>query len=246
MTVDKTAGSPYEDRVYVAWTDFGGANNNDVVLRYSTNDGVSWSTSRNLSTSLNAGSHSQGANVQTGPNGEVYVAFAIYDNFPSQTAPEDAIGFAKSTDGGDTWTSARIYGALTPNGNFNFGIRGYLNFGAGDIRTSSFPSMAVDRTNGNIYITWPQRGVAPAGADPDIVMIKSTDGGTTWTSPVLVNDDQSFNQYYPWCTVDQSTGQLIFVWYDSRNTGNDSTSVWMASSYDAGTTFNNFEVRTTI
>lgn len=73
-------------------------------------------------------------------------------------------------------------------------------------------------------------------------MIKSTDGGATWLSPVLINDDQSFNQYHPWCTVDQSTGQLLFVWYDSRNTGNDSTSVWMASSFDGGEKFNNFEV----
>jgi len=176
----------------------------------------------------------------------VYVTWAVYDNFPTG---EDAIGFAKSTDGGDTWTSARIYGALTPNGNFNFGIRGFLNFGAGDIRVASFPSMAVDRSgggpegvNGNIYICWPQRDVAPAGSDPDIVMIKSSDGGNNWSSPVLVNDVQSFNQYYPWCTVDQTTGQLMFLWYDSRNTGNDSTSVWMASSLDGGTTFNNFEV----
>jgi len=240
MMVDKMPGSPYVDRIYVTWTDFGGANNNDVVLRYSSNDGVSWTTSRNLSTSLNAGSHSQGANVQTGPNGEVYVAFAIYDAWPGG---EDAIGFAKSTDGGDTWTSSRIYGALTPNGNFNFGIRGSLK--PTSIRVSSFPSMAVDRTSGNIYITWPQRGVAPAGSDPDVVMIKSTDGGTTWTSPVRVNDDAVSNgkdQYYPWLTVDQSTGQLLFVFYDSRNINNDSSSVWMASSYDEGTTFNNFEV----
>ena len=26
----------------------------------------------------------------------------------------------------------------------------------------------------HIYITWPQRGVSPAGSDPDIVVIKST------------------------------------------------------------------------
>jgi Secretion system C-terminal sorting domain len=238
MMVDKTTGSPYENRIYVTWTDFGGPNDADVVIRYSSNDGVTWTSSMNISGSLNAGSHSQGTNVQTGPNGEVYVAFAIYDAWPGG---EDAIGFAKSTDGGDTWTSARIYQAV------NFGLRGSLK--PTSIRVASFPSMAVDRSggpnNGNIYITWPQRGVAPAGSDPDIVMIKSTDGGTTWTSPVRVNDDALNNgkdQYFPWMTVDQSTGQLLFVFYDSRNINNDSSSVWMASSFDAGTTFNNFEV----
>ena len=61
------------------------------------------------------------------------------------------------------------------------------------IRVASFPSMSVDRSggvnNGNIYITWPQRGVTPAGSDPDIVMIRSTNGGTTWSAPVRVNND---------------------------------------------------------
>ncbi|GBD86934.1 hypothetical protein BMS3Abin03_00859 [bacterium BMS3Abin03] len=244
MNVDKTLGSPYENRIYVVWTDFGGANDNDVVLRYSTNDGSTWSSSINLSSSLSAGSHNQGVNVQTGPNGEVYATWAIYDNWPSG---EDAIGFAKSTDGGATWTSARIYGALTPNGNFNFGIRGYLK--PTQIRVASFPSMAVDRSggtnDGNIYISWAQRNVTPAGNDPDIVMIKSTDGGATWSSPVRVNDDAMNNgkdQYFNWMTVDQSTGQVLLVFYDGRNVSNDSSSVWMASSLDGGSTFNNFEV----
>jgi hypothetical protein len=228
LMVDKTPGSPFEGRIYAAWTDFGGPNTNDVVVRYSTDNGATWSSSVNISQSINAGSHSQGVNIQTAANGDVYAAFAIYDDFPSNTAPEDAIGFAKSTDGGVTWNTARIYGALTPNGNFNFGVRGFLNFGADDVRVASFPSMAVDRSgglpreggvNGNIYICWPH-----------------------WSSPVIVNDVQSFNQYFPWCTVDQSTGQLMFVWYDSRLTGNDSTSVWMARSLDGGTTFDNFEV----
>ena len=63
-----------------------------AVLKYSTNFGTSWSSLINLSSTLNAGSHSQGVNVQTGPNGEAYVAFAVYDNFPSG---EDAIAIFK-------------------------------------------------------------------------------------------------------------------------------------------------------
>ena len=244
LMVDKQVGSPYENRLYDVWTDFGGINDNDAVIKYSTNFGQNWSAATNLSASLNPGSHAQGVNVQTGPNGEVYVAFAIYDNWPTG---EDAIGFAKSTDGGVTWTKSRIYGALTPNGNFNFGIRG--NIKPTSIRVASFPSMAVDRSggpnNGYIYITWPQRGVTPAGTDPDIVMIRSTDGGSTWSSPVRVNDDALNNgkdQYFPWCTVDQSTGNLFIVFYDNRETTNDSSGVYMAVSYNGGISFTNFRV----
>lgn len=245
MTIDKQVGSPYENRLYASWTDFGGANNNQVVVRYSTNFGQNWSASINLSSSLNAGSHNQGVHLQTGPNGEVYAAWAIYDGWPGG---EDAVAFAKSTNGGVTWTSARIYGALTPNNNFNFGIRGNLSNKA-NIRVASFPVMAVDRTggptNGYIYITWPQRGVTPAGSDPDIVMIRSTDGGTTWSAPVRVNDDALNNakdQYYPWMTVDQATGHLHFVFYDNRETTSDSSGVYMARSVDAGLTFENYRV----
>ena len=50
------------------------------------------------------------------------------------------------------------------------------------------------------------------------------------------------DQYYPWCTVDQNTGQLNIVFYDNRNTTNDSTGVFMATSTDGGVTFENFQV----
>ena len=59
MMVDKTGGSPYVNRLYVSWTDFGGTNDNDVVIRYSTNVGSTWSSSINLSGSLNAGSQAR-------------------------------------------------------------------------------------------------------------------------------------------------------------------------------------------
>ena len=203
--VDKKSGSSYENRSYCAWTDFGGANNYNAVLRYSTNFGQSWSSSINLSSSLSSYLN-QGVNIQTGPNGEVYATWAVYID-GSVSSGEDGIGFAKSTNGGVTWSAPSYAYQAT-----NFGIRGYLS-SKNSIRVSSFPSMAVDRSggpnNGNIYITWSQRGVSPAGSDPDIVLVKSTNGGTSWSSPVRVNDDPLNNgkdQYYSWCTVDQSTG----------------------------------------
>jgi hypothetical protein len=243
LWVDKQLTSPYVNRVYDAWTHFvtGSPSDNQVVLNYSTNNGVSWSSFVDLSASLSPGSHAQGVNISTGPNGEVYAAFAIYDNWGTGVYGEDAIGFAKSTNGGVSFTKARIYSAP------NFGIRGNLK--STNIRVSSFPSMAVDRSggprNGYIYIVWAQRGVSPAGSDPDIVLIRSTNGGTTWSSPVRVNNDAFNNgkdQYYPWCTVDQSNGALHIVFYDNRNTTADSSGVWMATSFDGGVTFDNFQV----
>ena len=241
--VDKSPTSPYLHRSYCAWTAFGGANDSEVELRYSTNFGQTWSSSINVSGTLTplGSAFAQGVNIQTGPNGELYVTYAIYD--VDWLDGEDAIGFSKSTNGGTTWTHLRAYNQV------NFGIRGNLSSKNG-IRVSSFPSMAVDRSggpnNGTIYITWPQRGgVAPAGNSPDIVLIKSTDGGATWTAPVRVNDDplnNSKDQYYPWCTVDQVTGQLMIIFYDSRDVPNNQAEVFMATSVNGGTTFTNFKV----
>ena len=239
--VDKNISSPFVSRCYCGFTDFGGSNNYNVVIRYSTNYGQNWSSSINLSSGLSSYLN-QGVNIQTGPNGEVYAVWAVYIDGSVSTG-EDGIGFAKSTNGGVTWSTPTYVYQQT-----NFGIRGNLSSKSG-IRVSSFPSMAVDRSggpnNGTIYVTWPQRGVSPAGSDPDIVYVKSINGGTTWSSPVRVNDDPLNNgkdQYYPWCTVDQATGQFMIVFYDSRDVTNSQANVYMARSLDGGGSFENFKV----
>jgi hypothetical protein len=96
LWVDNTAASPYEGQVYSSWTNFSSPYGAIQVSR-STNDGTSWSTvGTNVSSGVAAGSHNQGVNLQTGPGGEVYVCWAVYDVW---TPPynEVAIGFSKST-----------------------------------------------------------------------------------------------------------------------------------------------------
>ena len=74
-------------------------------------------------------------------------------------------------------------------------------------------------------------------------MVKSTDGGDTWSAPVRVNDDESGkHQFFTWMTVDQITGKLWFVFYDRRNYPDLRTDVYMAVSDDGGETFTNFKV----
>jgi hypothetical protein len=245
LWIDKQVGSPYENRVYAAYTAFiaSSPNNNKVEFRYSSNNGINWSSATNISTGTASGSHDQGVNIATGPNGEVYAAWAVYDQFSTGTYGEDAMGFNMSTNGGQTWgTAKRVYAAP------NFGVR--TNPSAPNpVRLASFPSMAVDRSNGSrsgtIYMSWPQIGVTPAGSDMDIVLIKSTNNGATWTSPVRVNDDALNNgkrQYFNWMTVDAATGHVYLVFYDQRNTSSDSAEVYMARSIDGGLTFENFKV----
>jgi hypothetical protein len=74
-------------------------------------------------------------------------------------------------------------------------------------------------------------------------MAKSTNGGTNWSAPIKVNDDNTTrHQFFVWSTVDPSTGHLWFVFYDRRNTTGATTDVFVAKSTDGGTTFENFKV----
>jgi len=240
LWIDNQVGSPFEGNLYNAWTPLGTANANDgeIMLTRSTTDGISWSTPINISQGVNAGSHNQGVNLQTGPNGEVYATWAIYDNFPSD---ETALGFARSTDGGVTFSNAtRILSNIR-------GIRDSRT--SKHMRVNSFPSMAVDVSggpaNGTIYIVWTNIGTPGTNnaGSIDIYLIRSIDQGNTWSTPVKVNQDPIGNEnYFPWVTCDPVTGNLSVIFYSDRNVSSTQVEVFVANSFDAGATWDDFRV----
>ncbi|NTV83576.1 MAG: exo-alpha-sialidase, partial [Bacteroidales bacterium] len=239
MWIDNGAASPYEGNLYVSYTDFG-ASGYPIEITRSTNDGISYSTPVVISGGINAGSHNQGVNIQTGPDGEVYVIWAVYDSWPSD---ETAIAFAKSSDGGATFAPASR--KIT-------NIRGIRTTETSkDHRVNSFPSMAVDISggpnNGNIYIVWANVGTpgVNTGSDIDVYMSRSTNEGDTWSTPVKVNQDPpglGKQHYFPWITCDRLTGELSVVFYDDRNVSSTQCEVFVASSSDAGNTWEDFRV----
>lgn len=235
MWIDNSPTSPFEGNLYDAWTNFGGNNDSEIEISRSQDEGLTWSSAVNISTAVNAGSHNQGVNIQTGPNGEVYVIWTIYDTWPSD---EKAIGFAKSLDGGVTWQPAvRIIN----------NTRGIRTTGIGkNHRVNSFPTMAVDISTGPnrgaIYVTWANIGVpgVNTGNDADVYMIKSTDGGATWSSPMKVNQDAAGagkKHYFPWITCDPVNGNVSVVYYDDRNVGSTQCEVYTSNSSDGGQTW---------
>jgi hypothetical protein len=240
LWIDNSSSSPYEGNLYSAWTNFFGANDNEIELSRSTDGGLSWSSPINISSAVGAGSHNQGVNIQTGPNGEVYAAWSIYDSWSSD---ETAIGFAKSADGGATFEPAtRIIENIR-------GIR--FTHTSKLMRVNSFPVMAVDISggpnHGTIYIVWANIGVPGEniGPDIDIYMIKSTDGGSNWSTPVKVNQDPSGlgkEHYFPWITCDPVCGVLCVIFYDDRNVASTDCEVFVAVSEDAGQSWSDFKV----
>lgn len=240
MWIDNSVTSPHEGNLYAAWTAFGGSNDTEIEISRSTNEGLNWSAAVNISSAINAGSHNQGVNVHTGPNGEVYAIWAVYDSWPSD---ESVIGMAKSLDGGATWQPAT---RIISN------IRGIRNSGTGkNMRVNAFPSMAVDISNGpnrgTIYIVWTNIGVpgVNTGSDMDIYMSKSTDQGVSWSTPVRVNQDPSGlgkQHYFPWITCDATNGNLSVIYYDDRNVASNQCEVFVSNSIDGGASWEDMKV----
>ena len=252
LAVDNT-NSAYTGYVYSAWTQFvsGSTDNNDIVFSRSTNHGVNWSAPINISNGVSAGAFNHGVNIQVGPSGQVHCAWVIYDVWGATTY-ENAIGFAKSTNGGSTFAApSRILSnikGIRPNPNSPTS-----NATGKNMRVNSFPSMAVDisggTNNGNIYIVWSNVGTpgTNTGTNVSVYCIRSTNGGTSWSSPVKVNQGSfvdGYASYFPWITCDPVTGKLFCVFYDDRNLGTTSTAIeaWMACSEDGGVTWKDFRV----
>ena len=240
LTVDISPTSAFKGNVYDAWTTFGGSDDSHVCVARSITNGTSYETPVNISTAITSGGQHQGVNLRTGPNGEVYAAFAVYENWPND---EGSIGMARSMDGGATWLPAS---RIISN------IRGIRNSGVPqNMRVNSFPSMAVDLSNGPnrgaIYVTWTNIGVpgVNTGNDIDVYVIKSMDKGVTWSVPKKVNQDASGLgkvHYSGWATVDQANGMLSVVFYDNRNCTSNQAQAWMAYSLDGGATFLDMQV----
>lgn len=236
LWIDNSLSSPYVDNLYDAWTSFGGPNDSEIEINRSTDEGLTWSNPVSISNAINAGSHNQGVNIQTGPNGEVYAIWAIYDSW--NPSDENALGFARSLDGGNTWQPAS---RIIEN------IKGIRTTGVGkNHRVNSYPVMAVDISqglySGTIYAVWCNRGIPGQnqGNDVDIYLIKSTNQGTTWTAPVKINQDPSGlgkKHYFPWITCDPVTGNLSVVYYDDRNVGATQCEVYTSNSSDGGATW---------
>ena len=242
LWIDNSPASPFPGRLYDAWMNYVSSSSNlhQIELSRSDNNGLTWTAPLEISSAVNAGTFCQGANLQTGPGGEVYCTFIIYDAWPGD---ESAIGFAKSLNGGSVFNPAtRIINNIK-------GIRTSLT--SKNMRVNSFPSMTVDISNGshkgNIYIVWANHGVPGinTGSDIDVYLLRSTDQGSTWSAPIRVNQDSpglGKQHFFPWISCDPVTGNLCVIYYDDRNVSSAECETWISYSYNAGDTWTDMKV----
>ena len=228
--------NPYKNFIYATWTefdDYGSSSSLDssrILFSRSTDNGNTWSMPARVSDKggncIDGDLTIEGAVPTVGTNGEIYTAWS---------GPL-GIMFDKSTNGGLSWGND-IFVSPQPGG-WDFDVPGIS-------RCNGLPITVCDTSRtfsrGNIYVLW---GDQRLGTDnSDVFISKSTNSGNTWSPALKVNNDNTTrHQFFPWLTIDQTTGHLFVVFYDRRNTTGLATDVYMAKSVDGGESFENFKV----
>ncbi|MGH8743453.1 MAG: sialidase family protein, partial [Burkholderiales bacterium] len=187
-----------------------------MTLTRSTDDGLTWGPSGGVT--IAAGG--QGAQVAVGTDHSVYFEWLA----------GASILIRRSTDQGLTFAAATT---VTPI--LSAGVNGDLGLGGG-FRSSTFPQLAVNPVNGNLYTVYPDN---PAGADKaDVFFRQSTDNGTTWSAAVRVNTDLGTNDnWQPSLAVTPDGTALHVGMYDRRRSGtNNRIEYWGRTATISGST----------
>ncbi|MDP4220945.1 MAG: T9SS type A sorting domain-containing protein [Bacteroidota bacterium] len=235
---DLSSTSPHKDALYLSWTEFDAYKTSQprfdssrILFSSSVDQGATWSTPIVVSDSdgdcADSSNTVEGARCTTGPNGEIYITWC---------GPSGLL-FDKSTDGGKTFGKDKILSAITPGWLFNV---------SGIYRCNAFATPICDissrKTRGNLYVVFSDKRNGENNSD--VFLLRSTDGGSSWSVPLRVNDDTTqTEQFFPSAAIDQTTGFIYCLFYDRRDhIGRNLTEVYLARSIDGGLSFQNFRL----
>lgn len=227
--------SQFRNNIYMSWTEFDVYGSRDIkdstriILARSTDSGNNWSVPVRISD--RAGNCEdddntvEGAVPAVGPDGEVYVSWGGWGE----------ILFDRSFDGGKTF-GKDVFIANQPNG-WAYNISGIY-------RCNGMPVTLCDISNsphrGNVYVVWSDT----RNGNSDIFISKSTDKGSHWSPTARVDNDflGKKDQFFPWATIDQTSGYIYVVFYDRRNYTDNKTDVYLAVSKDGANSFQNYKI----
>ncbi len=228
--IDITPSSPYYGRHYTCWD-----RSNNEKLAYSSNNGATW-TEVDLP-SAPSGGVDLACEIAVQKNGTVHV---IFDSLTcGASCTNEQMFYTRSTNGGVSWSSPvmirdfNLVGFSSNNKPAVENYRGINPFGAIDVDNSG------GACDGTLYATFSDFASGSA-ADNDVWLSRSTNGGSTWSSALRINDGglAGRTQFHPFLQVDQSNGHVVVAWHDARNdTNNRKVDFYAARSTDCGVSF---------
>src|SRR5436190_11441364 len=206
---DNNPSSPFYGRMYVSWNDFnvgGGA----LFLRYSTDNGVTWTNARQITTGTPFI-----RDVQiTGDlaTGDVYIAGMDEGGggFPHSNINH----LYRSTDGGNTWTHTYAGPTFSGPGRSSSGYFATMYANPAYWRHEGWGEPAA--LNGVVHYVYAASNAA-TGDPGNVFYVRSTDRGVTFSAAFQLNSntDPTKAQWQPNISVSTS-GSLFAVWYDER------------------------------
>ena len=230
--IDHSASSPYKDQNYVIW-------HNGAPAYMNRRISSGWGAPIKVSGTETTGT-AIGADVKTNSAGDV---FGFWPDTGSR-----GIYVVKSTNGGASYsTPLRL---VTTYDSYDIGVPAFNNR-----RILVYVSGAAYRngTTNNVYALWADlsgdTGCTTASNEPGastsstcktrIWFSRSTDGGTTWSARVKINNQSGLNdQFNPFLAVDETNGNLGAIYYDTVNdAGRKKVDIYYQMSTDGGATW---------
>jgi hypothetical protein len=219
FTIDKTNG-PGHGFQYQA-DDGINCSGGGVEFQRSTNGGVTWQAPINV------------------PNSPIYGTLDV------DTTGNLFVGGEGNTTFYCERSSNAQNGNVTPTFDRSTAVNMGGDLGGGGINPAGLDGMlflAIDRsggpTNNNIYML--ASVVPPGRSTTDVMFVRSTDGGLTFSAPHRVNDDPVNPSKWHWFGTFSvaPNGRLDAVWYDTRNAANNTDSqLFYSWSTDGGVTW---------
>ena len=209
VAVNSIVGNRFQDHVYAMWTTFNGSNGNGKIrIAVSRDRGQTFSKAITITPPGTTTPATTYVYPSVGSDGTLYVAFV--GGF--DTKNKNRVGHVfvtKSVDDGKTFgpfvqaaTPSENPDGFLPNTNFRDGI--IENFTA----SPTYP--------GHAYLTYEDWDTT--NGQFDVKFTQTTDGGTTWSDPVTVNDapnSASTDQFQPSVAAGPG-GAVAVAFYDRR------------------------------
>jgi hypothetical protein len=217
IVVDNRADSPYRGRVYVAWDEVTETRGQAVLISSSADGGESFGPAVAV-----AGGTNVGVVPLVGQGGVVHLVWAEFSGSRFDTIE---LLTARSEDGGESWSTPVRIDQIFPAG-----IEG-MRTGEG------LPAAAVDARKGALYVAW--QDARNDGSTDQILLSRSTDGGASWTAPVVVSDGPAdAGSFTPAVAVD-GAGRVGIAYNSLRNDPDRRLLVdeYLAVSTDGGAHF---------